>query len=112
MTDEERNGARTRREDRSRREHARVWWQKWKDPIFAAVLLPTAVVTVIVALEQRGYEKAQAENAAATAASAKLTCERTRKFAPYLIKDYRARDVFPPELLDFYESSLPRSCPK
>lgn len=130
MNDDERTpDARTRAEDLappSRWERARAWWQRWKDPVIAAVLIPTALTTIVVAFEQRGYQKAraddtrivrilaeeQARNAKATTAAAKLTCERTRRYAPYILKFYETEQVLPRSLIEDYRKTVPKTCPK
>jgi len=105
-------GERRREADRGRRALFRVWWKDGgKDLVLGFAGVIACVGCLVLAALWYGTDREQARTARETAAAAKLTCERTRTFAPYLIKDYRERRVFPPELLDFYESSLPEKCP-
>lgn len=127
--------ARTREEDLHPGgwEQVRRWWQKWGDLIVAVVATTGAIVAIVAAVlvydltrqraedarvvrvivqEQAKASEARAQTARETAATAKRTCERTRRYAPYLIKDYEDRGVLPPALIADYQRTLPKTCPK
>lgn len=80
-------------------------WRRWKDVVIAAVLLPTAALTIWASLEVRSQS-------AATAHAAKVSCQRALVLGPPLA-DYYARDpAFPVKVLAEYRRTIPKSCPK
>lgn len=123
----------SRREgDQGRIGRVRAFYLRWKDPVFAIVLPPTAIATVVIGLQTRSYQESRArdskvvrvlaqeqakitrenaQRARETAASARLSCLRTKAFAPAVADDYERRGVLPSSVLDRYRASIPKSCP-
>lgn len=124
----------SRREgDQGRLGKVRAFYLRWKDPVFAIVLPPTAIATFVIGLQVRNYSKdrandaqivrvlaqqqakiskEQAKRARETAAAAKVSCERARDFAAKVADDYEARGVFTAKQLASYRASIPKTCPK
>lgn len=118
---------RSRRQgDRGRLGRFRAFYLRWKDPVFAVVLPPTAIATFVIGLQVRSYSESrakdakvirviaqtQAKNAAATAKAARDGCLRSKALGPSLAQDYEIRKVLTGANLALYRSLIPKDCPK
>lgn len=93
-----------REEDHTWFARGRAWWTRnWS--IIAGVWLAFLSAWVIwVSNEVRLSEKE-------SNAAAKVSCERSREFAPRVADDYERRGVFPPSVIAKYRGSIPEVCP-
>lgn len=67
------------------------------------LVLTTVVLAWTVQLAVREAQESKA--------AARLSCERTRDFAPYVARDFEKRDVMPALVLREYRATIPRDCP-
>lgn len=132
--------ARTRKDDTGLVTRVRAFVVKWKDPVIAVVVPPLAVATVWLGLQQRALQiqrtedttvvrhlaerrahdtavvrliaEQQAAQQKATAAAAKVSCQRTRQYGPAFADYFESVGVFSAKDAAAYRSSIPKTCPK
>lgn len=101
-----------RKEDAGLLGRARAWWSRWGQIITGVWLFAISLIVVVIALQVRGQQAASDRRDAATAAAAKISCQRSRELGPPLADFLEREHAFPATVIARYRSTIPRSCPK
>lgn len=96
---------RNRAHDQGRRGSIRQWWHDWGQLLTGVCLIAMAATLVILGFQISGLRTN-------TDQAARVSCERSRAFGPYLARDYKARGVLPPNVLELYTTTIPVKCPR